>query len=286
MTGEITGRREDGRILGPTKFLASRLPVYRNPRSALAGHCLCSGARGRVRRKAAQARARRCEARIWLRRLRTRSKPRRRRGPRRPRGVPRFARSGDRELRALPRQRGSSRGASTRWSAVDPEPRSHRQGLTVSLSGNPGGMKNVADRLGRAYDAAAYSGPFARHVDRRWQRSVLATHEGDAAARPHLAQRAGCARAATVMGPLEWAPITRSPKKHRSKVRASRSPRVTAGRALRRNVAPMVVPADGCEIGLLTGPACSKGFVRSSSTSTSPPRRRSASRSRARPPPR
>ena len=66
-------------------------------------------------------------------------------------------------------------------------------------------------------------------------------------------QRAGCARAATVIGPLEWAPITAVA--HETPVEGATQPLAASYKGIAPfvdKVAPMTVSADGCEIGLLT----------------------------------
>jgi hypothetical protein len=116
----------------------------------------------------------------------------------------------------------------------------------------PGGMKTVADRLNRAYDAAAYSGPFARYVVADGALE-LASHEGDAGLSRTWRQRVGCARAATVVGPLEWAPITAVA--HETPVEGATQPLAASYRGIAPfvdKVPPMTVSADGCELGLLT----------------------------------
>jgi hypothetical protein len=116
----------------------------------------------------------------------------------------------------------------------------------------PGGMKTVAERLSRAYDAAASSGPFARSVVADGALD-LATHEGDAALARMWRTRTGCARSATIIGPLEWAPITAVA--HPTPVEQPTQPLAASYRGIGPfvdTVAPMTVSADGCEIGLLT----------------------------------
>jgi hypothetical protein len=116
----------------------------------------------------------------------------------------------------------------------------------------PAGMKTVADRLSRAYDAAAYAGPFVRYVVADGVLE-LTTHEGDAALARTWRQRVGCARSATVLGPLEWAPITAVA--HETPVEGATQPLAASYRGVAPfvdKVTPMIVPADGCELGLLT----------------------------------
>jgi hypothetical protein len=116
----------------------------------------------------------------------------------------------------------------------------------------PGGMKTVAERLARAYDRAADAGPFARYVVADGALE-LATHEGDATGARTWRERVGCARSATVVGPLEWAPITAVA--HETPVEGATQPLATSYRGIAPfvdKVAPMTVSADGCELGLLT----------------------------------
>ena len=72
---------------------------------------------------------------------------------------------------------------------------------------HPGAMKTVADHLARNYEAASLAGPFVRGVIAQ-AALELALHDGNAALAQTWRQRTGCARAATVVGPLDWAPIT------------------------------------------------------------------------------
>ncbi|HEX9294545.1 MAG TPA: hypothetical protein VF881_01890, partial [Polyangiaceae bacterium] len=117
---------------------------------------------------------------------------------------------------------------------------------------HPGGMKTVLDRLTDAYAAASGSGPFARGVVARGALE-LALHEGNAPLAQTWRQRTGCARAATVVGPLDWAPITAMTRE--TPLEAPTKPLEASYRGVGpfvENVPPLTVPADGCEIGLMT----------------------------------
>jgi hypothetical protein len=116
---------------------------------------------------------------------------------------------------------------------------------------HPGAMKLVADRLEQAYASAAAAGPFARGIIADGA-LALAMHEGDAALAKKWRSRNGCARAATVVGPLEWAPITavahETPLEKAGPLAAS----YPGIKPFVANVPPVVVRADGCDVSLLT----------------------------------
>jgi hypothetical protein len=117
---------------------------------------------------------------------------------------------------------------------------------------HPGGMKLVAERLEKAYAAANAAGPFARGVIADGG-LALAMHEGDAARAQKWRARTGCARAATVIGPLEWGPITAVG--HETPVEKPGAPLAASYAGIKPFVAsvpPTVVPADGCDVSLLT----------------------------------
>jgi len=114
--------------------------------------------------------------------------------------------------RALANSAASARrrsGARIDRRAGDPngaEPRTHRHDHALAYR-HPGAMKTVAEHLARDYEAAAYAGPFARGVI-AGAALELALHDGNAPLAQTWRQRTGCARTATVVGPLDWAPIT------------------------------------------------------------------------------
>lgn len=117
---------------------------------------------------------------------------------------------------------------------------------------HPGAMKLVAERLEKAYASAGTAGPFARGVIAEGG-LALAMHEGDAALAQKWRKRTGCARAATVIGPLEWAPITAVA--HETPVEKVGAPLAASYPGIKPFVAsvpPVTVPADGCDISLVT----------------------------------
>ena len=117
---------------------------------------------------------------------------------------------------------------------------------------HPGAMKLVADRLEQAYGSAGSAGPFARGVIAEGG-LALAMHEGNAALAKKWRQRTGCTRGATVVGPLEWAPITAVA--HETPLEKLGAPLATSYPGIKPFVAsipPMTVPADGCDISLVT----------------------------------
>jgi hypothetical protein len=117
---------------------------------------------------------------------------------------------------------------------------------------HPGGAKLVADRLERAYVGASAAGPFARRIIGQ-AALELALHDGNAALAETWRRRTGCARAATVVGPLDWSPITAV--MHETPLETPRGPLAASYRGVGPfvdSVPPVAVPADGCEISLLT----------------------------------
>ena len=63
----------------------------------------------------------------------------------------------------------------------------------------------IAARLARAYSRS--KGPFARGLIAEAM-TALAEHRGDAGDASRWREASGCAREATVVGPLDWAPVT------------------------------------------------------------------------------
>jgi hypothetical protein len=117
---------------------------------------------------------------------------------------------------------------------------------------HPGAMKTIADHLAKDYEAATDAGPFARGAIAEAALD-LALHEGNAALAQVWRQRMGCARAATVVGPLDWAPITAVANE--TPVEAPTKPLAASYRAIApfvESVPPVVAPADGCDISLVT----------------------------------
>jgi hypothetical protein len=117
---------------------------------------------------------------------------------------------------------------------------------------HPGAMKLVAEHLEQAYAAAGAAGPFARGVIADGG-LALANHEGDAALAQKWRQRTGCARGATVVGPLEWAPITAIA--HETPLEKLGAPIAKSYPGIKpfvANVPPVSVPADGCDVSLVT----------------------------------
>ncbi|HKQ70216.1 MAG TPA: hypothetical protein VJT73_12795 [Polyangiaceae bacterium] len=116
---------------------------------------------------------------------------------------------------------------------------------------SPGGAKLVAERMNDLYAIAAAAGPFARPAiaDAALE---LALHEGNAALAHTWRERTGCARSATVIGPLDWAPITAVARA--TPVEDPQEPLASTYRGVGPfidTVAPLVASADGCDIGLM-----------------------------------
>ena len=117
---------------------------------------------------------------------------------------------------------------------------------------HPGAMKLIAGRLDKAYDSAGAAGPFARGVIAE-AGLALAMHEGDAGLAKKWRQRTGCARTATVVGPLEWAPITAvAHETPPEKVGAPLAASYPGIKPFVASVPPIAVPADGCDVNLVT----------------------------------
>jgi hypothetical protein len=117
---------------------------------------------------------------------------------------------------------------------------------------HPGAMKTIADHLAKDYEAASESGPFVRGAIAE-AALELAMHDGNAAQAQVWRQRTGCARAATVVGPLDWAPITAVTAE--TPVEAPTKPLAASYRGIApfvESVPPVVATADGCDIGLMT----------------------------------
>ena len=133
---------------------------------------------------------------------------------------------------------------------VRPWPRS-RRGQSCPRLPHPGGMALVRARLEAAYEHASTAGPFVRAAIARGA-YTLAMHEGDAALRRALASRKWAARAqATVVGPLEWAPVTAlahpTPFEAPNTALAVSYPGVAP---FATSVRPTRVEADGCDLPL------------------------------------
>lgn len=117
---------------------------------------------------------------------------------------------------------------------------------------HPGAMKLVAEHLEQAYGAAGSAGPFARGVIAEGG-LALAMHGGDATLAQKWRKRTGCVRAATVIGPLEWAPITAvSHETPLEKIGAPMQSSYPGIKPFVASVPPVTVPADGCDITLVT----------------------------------
>jgi len=117
---------------------------------------------------------------------------------------------------------------------------------------HPGAMKLVAERLEQAYASAGSAGPFARGVIADGG-LALAMHDGDATLAQKWRKRSGCARAAAVVGPLEWAPITAVA--HETPLEKVGAPLASSYPGIKPFVAsvpPVTVPADGCDVSLVT----------------------------------
>jgi hypothetical protein len=115
---------------------------------------------------------------------------------------------------------------------------------------HPGAMKTVLAGLAKAYDRADFSGPFARGAIARGA-YALASYQGDAVAADLWRTRTGCAREATVIGPLEWPPITAIERATPVEAPTSKLGESYPGIApFAARLRPTVVHADGCDIGL------------------------------------
>jgi hypothetical protein len=117
---------------------------------------------------------------------------------------------------------------------------------------HPGAMKTVADHLAKDYEAASDAGPFARGAIAE-AALELAMHDGNVALAQVWRQRTGCARAATVVGPLDWAPITGVANE--TPVEAPTQPLAASYRGVPpfvEKAPPVVATADGCDLGLMT----------------------------------
>jgi hypothetical protein len=119
----------------------------------------------------------------------------------------------------------------------------------------PDAMKQIREHLRRAYDAAGESGPFARSVLAR-AGLRLAEHEGNAADAKLWRGRTGCARAASVLGPLEWPPITAVA--HATPVEKPGEPLAATYAGIgpfSPHIAPVAVSDDDCDLNLVAGSA-------------------------------
>lgn len=112
----------------------------------------------------------------------------------------------------------------------------------------PGGMQLVRERLGSAFEKAEASGPFVRPSIAR-AAYLLAMHEGDADAAALWRSRIGCARQATVIGPLDGFPLTalgRATPLDDAKAKLSASyPGIPP---FAKSIEPMVLFADECRL--------------------------------------
>jgi hypothetical protein len=118
---------------------------------------------------------------------------------------------------------------------------------------HPGAMKLIRERLARAYDSAGGSGPFARSAI-AMAALRLAEHQGNAADAKLWRGRSGCARAATVLGSLEWPPITAVA--HATPVEKAGLPLAATYAGIspfNEHIAPVVTPDDDCDISVVSG---------------------------------
>jgi hypothetical protein len=110
--------------------------------------------------------------------------------------------------------------------------------------------------LESAYGAAA--GPWARGIVSRALLDLF-EHSGDATAAAVWRERAGCAREATVIGPLEWAPVTGvHAKDPLDAFDAKLASSYKARGAFARDLAPVVSRGHGCMLDL-TAPGSMTG---------------------------
>jgi hypothetical protein len=120
----------------------------------------------------------------------------------------------------------------------------------------PGSEDTIRPGLEATYGAA--SGPYARGIVARALLDLF-EHSGDAAPAALWRERTGCAREATVIGPLDWAPVigVRAPdplEAFDAKLAAS----YTSRGAFARSLAPVVARGHGCAIDL-TAPGAVTG---------------------------
>jgi hypothetical protein len=117
---------------------------------------------------------------------------------------------------------------------------------------HPGALETVRERLERAYPAAAKLSPFAPAAIAR-AAFDLALHAGDAAAASVWRGRLGCVRAATVIGPLAWPPITAAARATPVERPGARlQPAYPGVPPFGGAVAPTVVEGVGCALDLYT----------------------------------
>lgn len=112
----------------------------------------------------------------------------------------------------------------------------------------PGGMELVRGRLRSAWEAAGGAGPFARPFIAR-AAYLLAMHEGEAEAAELWRARIGCAREATVIGPLDGFPLAAlrraTPLEAAGAKLAESYPGVSP---FAESIAPHVVSVDECRL--------------------------------------
>jgi hypothetical protein len=115
---------------------------------------------------------------------------------------------------------------------------------------HPGAMKSVLAGLAKAYDRAATAGPFARGAIARGA-YALALYQGDAVSADTWRARTGCAREATVVGPLEWPAVPAIEHPTPVEGPTSKLAETYAGIApFAARLRPLIAQADGCDIGL------------------------------------
>lgn len=111
----------------------------------------------------------------------------------------------------------------------------------------PGGMRLVRERLDAAWEKAAASGPFVRPTIAR-AAYRLAMHEGEVEAAALWRRRMGCAREATVVGPLRGAALVAM----KEPTPIEKEPELLASYPgpgpFAKQVAPTVVSADECAL--------------------------------------
>jgi hypothetical protein len=114
-----------------------------------------------------------------------------------------------------------------------------------------GASARVLDRMAKAYDRAG-AGPFARTVIARAARE-LALFQGDAPAAATWRDKSGCVRRATVVGPLDWAPVTATSKRTPVEDPSAKLLKTYPGiPPFAPSATPMEVEADDCDLPLAT----------------------------------
>ena len=113
---------------------------------------------------------------------------------------------------------------------------------------SPGGEETIRPALEATYAAA--TGPYARGIVARALLDLF-EHSGDAAPAALWRERTGCAREATVIGPLDWTPVIGV---HAQDPLEAAGAKLAASYAARgvfaRSLTPVVARGHGCAIDL------------------------------------